>query len=983
MTSQFEDLVRELAQRLTREQDVDAGLERILDAVAAAAAAKGPTSGAQAAQEALRKRSAALDAAAEQVDRLRARVEYLAAVLPFTDEGWPERQRQLEAELTTDAAGGVASWLADWFAAAGRGRLDALGRLLVMKGLPAGARTLVEHCSTATDGFGERPRWFAVHRVLDAGARGVRFGDRTVPDDDVRTALRLLDVRLLLDDAEAEPAGPRRDHLLAAAEAALANGAASATAGAEALRARRDRLADEPESELQHLKHATAEASFDLDVAVSRIEAARADDRYDVALDAARAAVSAFPVVAEAEWELRRLVVTPPAELWAAVAERALEEGEFQVYGTAVTRAQDLAPAYAYPLVASIAELVVEGYEKQDSELDDHATALVAAGADRAFAGQLELAVPHFERALALVPGHQEASLRLADCLVTLAAAKPLAAARAQLERALELLADGSELAREDDFAWSYQSASSAHVQLGAGVEPARDLHLWQALGAACRALAHDLQSSFRWIDLTNAAHSLSLYAVCEVTARRSVALAPADEMALSQQLQAHMDAGRLDDALAMLALMTEDTWATAVRAHVELRRGNATETVRLLQRAELDPSWSWAVRTVVTALDMVGDHDEAARQAELACAAWEGRLDEVEALWTVGWLSATTLGDFERAAELAGRLASYSVEGEVESLRAMAALVRGDPKGVPDLVRSIELSRSIFDLLSIEHNWIPQAAALASSRGAGLPPLDGVAEALARRRTELEAPADPIAELRDAADRTTEPDTVAVAKAMCTALVCLSRPDPAAASRALEPALKTNPDDTELQRLASAALASDQVLRSGQAGAESAAEESPPDETPTERPLEAVMPPSWFEEYDDPLNEHPLFLHYLPELRTRASIPPVNVLTDVELEPDGYVIRVLDTIVEEGRVGRDSVYALPDALDLLGAELRASATLDENLGLMRIPRSAAADGDALVGLLSLEPEELVCRRLAELALTHADRLAAAVAESS
>jgi hypothetical protein len=139
-------------------------------------------------------------------------------------------------------------------------------------------------------------------------------------------------------------------------------------------------------------------------------------------------------------------------------------------------------------------------------------------------------------------------------------------------------------------------------------------------------------------------------------------------------------------------------------------------------------------------------------------------------------------------------------------------------------------------------------------------------------------------------------------------------------------------------------------------------------------------MPPSWFDGYADPLNEHPLFLHYLPELRTRANIPAVNVRTDEELEPDGYRIVLRDQLVETGQVDRDFLYLTPAARDLLSAELAEMATDHAALELMRIPRSAVAEDERLPGLLSVGAEEYVCRRLAEVARAFAGQLEAAPA---
>lgn len=793
----------------------------------------------------------------------------------------------------------------------------------------------------------------------------------------MRGELGLLLGRLLVREIEQESDPSRRTRLLDEAGRVLAASEAAPRAAIEALSARCARLAGNDDEANRYLHGARADDPADLDVAVALIENARREGRYEAGLEAARAAADALPVLTEAKLELDRLLQDAPAELWAAVAERALAENHLEFQKEAADRAQSLVPWDAYALRALILEEIAEGTERRDEPITELVSALVGAGEQRVFAGQLDAAVGDFERVLKLQPGHGEACVRLADCLVTLTSGQPLASARPQLERALELLNTGREVFPQ--YTWGYLTEAEAHEQLAAAASADRKLHAWKALLAACRAVVNDPRSSSRWGDLTTAGSTLSLYSFPVAAARHAVELDPNDYRARALLVRSLANAGVTDEALDLLG-RDDDPWSRAVRAHLSARLGKTAEALRLLRDTELDPSWSWAHSTYAAVLLQAGNYDEAMTEAQLARSAWDHRLDEAEGLWTVAW-AAVMQSDYRVAEKCANDLEKWVGEGDGHLLLGMIRLLQGDERGIQELIEYVGLMRTKLDVLALEPLFLAFIRALASYRGIELPPLDGVDKALARQREELEELADPLVELGNAVAPESDEDVVALATAMCTALMNIVEQDPVGARHATEGALAKHPDDRELTLLMAAVAAQESaVAASASADGDSSPEPlAPPPPALPERPLEMVMPPSWFAGYSDPLNEHPFFLRYLPELRANAEIPGSNVRIDEDLEPDGYAIFIDGEKIDEGRISRDYFYAKPEALELLGGELSSVAENDEATGFMRIPRSAVSDSDRLVPLLSIVAEEYVARRIVELASEHADRFAAVV----
>jgi hypothetical protein len=144
---------------------------------------------------------------------------------------------------------------------------------------------------------------------------------------------------------------------------------------------------------------------------------------------------------------------------------------------------------------------------------------------------------------------------------------------------------------------------------------------------------------------------------------------------------------------------------------------------------------------------------------------------------------------------------------------------------------------------------------------------------------------------------------------------------------------------------------------------------------------LRVELPPSWFAQTSDVVNEHPLFQRYLPELRLRstATIPPVKISTDEDLEPDGYRVIVLEELVEEETVPFRWRLLSIDALDLLPDQIREFATpVDEPslrpFGGVKVPEARFEEGD-LGSMLSVSALEAVTRRLGIAADAPQDKL--------
>jgi tetratricopeptide (TPR) repeat protein len=1023
------ELVERTSTALADSHQVDAGLVRVVRALEQP---KLPSEAIEAAIELLGARVRAVTAARKDLRRLLAQLTHLATVLPFTAEGWPERKAELEALLRSDSVEGLAAWLDSWFAALAGCRMPALERLVKDIELPPGAQLLVERCSLAVAALTARS-WSLAEPMLAAGIKGQRVGDQAVPSPDVRTDLALLLTRLALDQ-----------HLPEAAERTLAH--VDAGAAVEALRARTFFLRGDRAAAREHLERGSALDPTDLDVSVATIEEANADGQPTLALDAARMAVDSVLSVEDMGDSLVRLIVAP-AELWTALAERALEEADWTSYDAAV----QVANGYATndELQAVLAELNVEMTVARGLSIDDQVAALADAGTYRLLSGQIEQAREALEKAWRLKPDDAEAALRLGDCLIFLDVGAPLAQARKNVERALALLLDVQRRGGiTPDNSWSYLSEAAGRVRLAesASADDIRD-EQWRAMLAVCRAIAHRPELPERWEDLARAGASLDLYRVPQIAATHALELGPERPSAIAHLVMRLANSGQLEEALERLGGGGE-VWEQAVRGFVLLRTGDPWETVRLLRTSTLDPAWSWASETLITALLLTDRYDEAVTEAKKMKEHWGSRLDEYAGRVSTAW-AGVVMGELDEAEKLMEPLAAGDPRtAEPFEIRGKARLLQGrSEEGLADLETLLRGTRTVLGLDDLSSILVPRLEVLAAHRGVTLPKFDSLESLRDARRAELEAQQDdPVTELANAPVAGADPAIAELARSAAGSLVSFAQGRPDVACAVLQPAVATHPGDREIGGLAILYQRHDAARRVILAADATVAPELRTllDDDPTEAghalvaqargdlatltrlanllregafsnerhepaavalgivdqavraagggdyaappsELGLIVPPSWFAMHDDPLTHHPLFLRYIPEMRVRAGwmVPGVNVSTLDSLEPDGYQIMVFDEVVESGHLDQGAAYAQPATLELLDPELRQLADQDAELGLLRLPATTVTETGGLSQLLTMDPLDVLARRIGACVEEHAEKLRPREADQS
>ena len=956
MTAPLAQTIQLAAERLAEQYKVDAGLSDIVREVQDADA---PSKAAKRATDRLRERSRALDDAGEELEQLRTRVDYLRDMLPFTAEGWPEREAELIARLAGAPIDGLALWLDDWFSAAASCRKESLTRLATVQQLPAGTALLHERCKLAAQGL-EQLSSAMVDPVLAAGVAGVKIGENVVPENaDIRTQLQLVRVRLALN----EGLGEKADEVLRALEDS------ASSASVRALRAQWHRQRDDTEEASRALAEALSIEPTNLDVTAEYIAQSRSKERSEIVRGAARAAIDSLPVLADIEGQLGRLV-RPTAELWLAVAERALEERDLHTQALAVARAEDLNWYGDSAVSAAIADAAARGAEARKAPDDELVAVHMQAGIQAIDAGQLEQAAPHFGRILELEPGNGEANLRLADCRVAQMSGRPLAAARETLQSALDSILAVLARGRVDPgVSWCYLSEADARERLAEDVDLKDNDHAWRAFLAVCRSIVHE-DSAQRWGELASAAQGLSLYRVAVAATAKAIAMEPENTFAVAQHIQALANAGQAEHALTLLGTPQDDwdDWDHAVRGYLLARVGEPWEAVAELRMATLDPNWSWAFEALITALLVTDRYDEALAEAHAQRDRWVDRLDEVGGVRTSAW-SSVVVGDLARAEELAEKLSAGDDEGESHAVIGMVRLLKGDAdEGLAALRAKIDAMRSGSDLADWRTQLVAPLRVLASHHGYPVPALDELDNALEERRAVLASREDPVKELDHAPVRSVDPDVVTIARALGSALLLAAEEDIDAALATLERASGNGLEDSDIVSLRATLQAGAPDTPANANGGEVATDVTDASSEEQRYQIEAHLPSSWFAGHEDPLNDHALFLRYIPELRLRAGwdVPPINVRADDDLEPDRFQIFVGEELADEGVVPLEFVYTTSDALKFLGVDT-AAAIQDDALELMRIPPDALPS-EPLAKLLTMPAFEVVARRIGDVA---------------
>ena len=930
------ELVAEAQRALADLHRVDAGLDGV---VAAIDEAGGGTAAAAEADRRVRTRIRALQAAGDELEQLRHRLEYMSHVLPFHQAGWAQLERELSEQLAADPSAGLATWLEHWFDAAAGRRLGALERLGTVE-LPRGAALIRDRCAASAAGLAE-PSWRRSSAVLEAGVAGLQLGERTVPSPAVRERLSLLLARLAIHD--------RRW-----VEAERALEAAGPSPAARALRVRLRRHRGGGGDEERDLLSGESEASVDLDVAVELIAQ---QPHSELALDIARGAVRALPVLNDIDGELARLVEALPGELWAAIAERAWHDGERDLFVIAAGAAEAASPVTAFATLGMVAELRAAAAEADGDPPARRAVLLATAGANRLHAQQFDAARELLERAQALDPRNLDAALLLADCLVARSFAHPLAETADDLLSAIGLIAGAAQTgAITERNSWSFLTESAGRRALAGGLGFDRDDELWRAVLAAAEALTRAPGTARRWAALADALAALGLPLVALTLAAHAVELDRHDPSAIGSELAILTNAGRFQAVLARIQ-WEPSAYYDALRGYIAAVHDNPFEAVRTFRATTIDPNAGWIWQAFVRSLLLADRASEACEQAERVLAHWRGRVDEYRGARTVA-LMLLILGRPEEASSVLDALPLVDAPEASLDLRGAALVLRGEEaEGLALLARSVR-AQPLLGEVRDTRTLLQLVRVLATRDGLAPPATDAVEQLIEERDSELSRLREPLHEFISQAPSGVDPDVVERAKQLVVAAVRIARDQTADALVELGRALA--PGDGALQGL--------RAWASGAAPAPPAAEPAgSPATEPAGRPITLELPRSWFGQA--PVSAHPLGAAFIPGAAAVAGVEAESIRIDArrKLEPDRFRILVGGEVADEGALDPASRYARADALALLDADLQSAAVHVPELGLWRLPPERG-EASGLAGLLIMTAAEAVAWRIVAVA---------------
>lgn len=1030
------ELVRRTSDRIAADYDLDAGLDSVIEAITEAGE---PSKAVRVAKKELRERARAARAVVDEVEGLRSKVRHLADVLRFSEEGWPERRGLLEAELGQDPLDGLAGWLAEWFSAMSLGRIAAADRLADIDHMPPGAAPLVERCFTTARGLEQRA-WHVAEPLLAAGAAGVAVGDRVVPEDaETRHLLGLLLARLALelgrdDDAErcldaasasgdtpalnalrsrlcrlrgeeerglkhlneAKKYGPADldvviESIESAGDERLELGLDAARVGVDGLMLLQTveedfaRLVSEPPSELWVAvgERALREREFELfDRAVERAWLAAPYD--DAPLQA---------VIAELRLSGAELRDLPPEDLAAArtaAGDARLDANELDIAEGHYERAHDVQPddvVVSLKLADSMIALhaldpleagrhmierglrMILDVQKAGAITPDNAWCYLAEAAARQrlaeAAGEDESdhlwrAFVAVCRALAYAPYSATRWVELSDIadalnlplLAVAAAAQAVeldpSEDRSQAQYILALAnvgrsAEALEALEGNTGPWEVAAKAYLHLRVGNPQEAVRLLR------------ATELDPTWSWARLT-------LLWSLAITDRFPEAIAEAS--ALAQMWET-----RLDEQVglwpSMWAALTLGEFTRAQQLGRQLMAGAPNPDEELLPAAMarlLSGDHDGGVESISTAhegMKTTRELDEWRVMLEpfLRVLAAQYRV-ELPPLDSIAEAIERRRGEIASAPDPAGELREAGTE-TVDSEVANAAVAFGltfirlaanDPKLALDELNSGGLTGPEVDSLRRVLEEQAQARADESS--------DPAAELLA-----LEA--------AHAARRGADTEATRALRGLL---------DTQAANPQWLLLTAANGDPDTLAGLSHALLElADSPEYSSRAFALHAAIMAPSAVEPAAPPeaIQVAMPSVWFDEHPDPLNDHPLFLRYFPEVRMRSAqyVPAVRVNADESLDPDRVQVWVLGELADEARADPAYVYASSDAIALLRPDLADAATPDEGAGMMRLPLDTAEAGGGLLELLVQPAVEVAARFVGRVASREAERV--------
>ena len=772
MLTSVANLVQHTAERLRSELGIEVGLDEIVES---AGAARNLDAEATSVRRRLKKRVRALEEAQTELLSLIKTVEHLEAVLPFMEEGWPSQLERLRGLADGDPTAAIGAWLQYWFETIGSYRLGAAHRLVQEAPLPEGAWLISERATLAAAGLEQRD-WNVAVPILLAGVDGVHVGAKVVPTPEVQASLRRLLVRLALLTGQLDEA----DRL-------LGDGLSREDTAADlALRARRYDLADDKERARSLLVEAQSANPGDLDVVVELIRQGRKTMELEGALEIARVGADALPSLLDLDSDLGRLL-EPPTELWIALSYRAQREDMPDLVVHALDAADRLARFDEHELRAVIAECRAE----VASSATERVRALRDAGDERQAANDLRRARLNFTKAVEAAGEDVDpllrasATLRHADMVAVLDAAEPFRQVRDEVADALQRLLDaqaveGMAVAES----WNYLTEVDLRINIVRMADSARADQAWRAFLAASRAVALAPDEGRRWSTLSAAAQVLTCFRTAEAMARH--AWEQGGEAEVPTYIQALANLGRIDQAIKLVD--ATDPWSECVRAYLLLRLGKHEDAIRLLRAVTIDPSWTWARETLLSALLLTGQFEEARVEAEAFARIAAERMDEANFLFTMAFYELVQ-GRLDSAAELARRcLASEQGfgEGDAAGLLGAVLLLRGDrDAGLQIFEQSVSCfrDRKLDDWSRIDR---PLLEILARDRDVSIGDPGALETMVARRREKISATSDPLAELAQAATGTADAGVVRSARALGTVLLHLAAGDEARVHEAL-----------------------------------------------------------------------------------------------------------------------------------------------------------------------------------------------------
>ena len=900
----------------------------------------------------------------------------------FDPGRWPERQQAISRELQARPLDGAVSWLTVWARAFLTGCSDEADRLVAEPfALPPEAAWCPDRLSTAADARQARSveRLAPLLRYLVDGAP---LAGRESVTADVRSRAAVLHGRLVLHAGRdgAEELFERAQHLagaddaeVLAARAALAR-ARAATAGADGAQA--DEAA------------ALARRAWDAErCAAAAVERFYADQpgtgTMPDALVTARDLVDELPFAAALLDGMFDVLIQPvPDAIWAAAAERAVRGGD----PDSARRLADRVSSDADPLLlAELADLrvrIAEGSGEQDQAVAD---LLDAAGVAAMVAGQPQRAITTFGKALDLVRDHRDASLHLADALLSGGWGKPLHEVEPQLRKALELLTqEWNRRPIDSETSWSLLTESLLHTQLASAVTPeVRAAELWQACLAAARAIAFEPSDGRRWSRLADTLTSLKCRRAALVLSDYAFRLAPDEPTVRDARLVALSNLGQLEEAFATLAGAKHDTsgpWYSAVRAFLlrmsaDHHPGEAADRLKDALTAADEavrnqPDGLWFHQVRAEALLDLGAKDQAEEEFEYI---WqESRLDEADDLASAAQAAVELrLGpDAVSLSEQVVGLADATVaDADAYTSRGIARILEGDSAGLSDLEAASALASTRAAIKDLRAR-VSRLAGIPGAEGSAVD-LGAVTAAISARAAQIEADDKQSpqvfigAELGSAAaNRHYDPDVSRLAALVASLAGAFGN---IAAGEwwgqaALRELAGQHPEYPELSSAAAALVPSHEPGTEEPAAAPAAPAATQPSD------VEVFLPPSWFSGLADPM-DHEVIKRFVPDARARLrrklgeTLPGVNFRDYASLEPGGFLIKLRGAVIDEGRVSLERFYCPAELRAALPAQIQAELE----------PASDVADldcftrpphPDSLTALVAWSAPEVVVRQL-------------------